>query len=81
MRKKISISKTIFMLLIFMMTILIGNENVFAETKVSNFDELKAALNGTDPEIKITSSDPIKATETLKINRDVKISGGGYYSL
>ena len=79
MRKKISISKTIFMLLIFMMTILIGNENVFAATTVTDFEGLKSAVEGT--ETKIVVNGTITVTETLVINKDVKISGGGYYSL
>ena len=68
--------KIFFASLIFIMAIFIGNEKVFA-AEVSSFDELKTALNGTDAEIKITSTDPIEVTETLMITRDVKISGGG----
>lgn len=79
MRKRIITSKTIFMLLIFMMTILIGNENVFAATTVTDFNGLKNAIEtGTED---ITVQGTINVTETLTVNRDVKISGGGYYSL
>lgn len=74
MRKKISTSKTIFMLLIFMMTILIGNENVFAATTVTDFNGLKNAIEtGTED---ITVQGTINVTETLTVNRDVKITGG-----
>lgn len=64
------------MALIFMMTIIIGNENVFAETKkVSDFAGLKAAI--TDASVtEITVSGEIVATETLEVNRNIKISGG-----
>ena len=68
-------SRAIFMLLILLMTVLIGNENVFAATTVSNFQELKDALAGTETEIVVEGT--ITATETLVINKDVKISGGG----
>ena len=72
-------SGAIFILLILLMTVLIGNENVFAATTVSNFQELKDALAGTETEIVVEGT--ITATETLVIKKDVKISGEGYYSL
>lgn len=72
-------SRAIFMLVIFIMTLLIGNENVFAATTVTDFEGLKSAVEGT--ETKIVVEGTITTTETLVINKDVKISGGGYYSL
>lgn len=72
-------SRAIFMLVIFIMTLLIGNENIFAATTVTDFEGLKSALVGTETEIVVEGT--ITATETLVIKKDVKISGGGYYSL
>lgn len=67
-------SRAIFMLVIFIMTLLIGNENVFAATTVTDFEGLKSAVEGT--ETKIVVEGTITTTETLVINKDVKISGG-----
>lgn len=75
MRKKISTSKTIFMLLIFMMTIFIGNENVFAATTVTDFNGLKNAIETGKEDITVQGT--IEVTETLTVNRYVKITGGG----
>lgn len=68
-------SRAIFMLVIFIMTLLIGNENIFAATTVTDFEGLKSALVGTETEIVVEGT--ITATETLVIKKDVKISGGG----
>lgn len=68
--------KIIFASLIFIMAIFIGNENVFAATTVTDFNGLKQAIEtGTDKEINVQGT--IVVTETLRVKRDVKISGGG----
>lgn len=81
MKKKMKTGKIIFMALIFMMTIIIGNENVFAASKtVSDFAGLKAAI--TDASVtEITVNGEITANSTLEITRDIKISGGSIKSV
>ena len=81
MKKRISISKTIFMLLIFMMTVLIGNENVFAASKtVNDFTDLKDAIADTSI-TEITVNGDITLTETIVIEgKDITIKGSGKIS-
>ena len=76
MKKSISSSKKLFVLLILFLAIFLKTENVFAATTVTDFNGLKNAIEtGTDDEINVQGN--INVTETLKVNRDVKISGGG----
>lgn len=75
MKKSISSSKKLFVLLILFLAIFLKTENVFAATTVTDFNGLKNAIEtGTDDEINVQGN--INVTETLKVNRDVKISGG-----
>ena len=75
------ISKAIFIALIFMMSIIIGNENVFAATTVSNFQQLKAAITDASDGDTITVSSDINLTETLVIkNKNITLSGTGKIS-
>lgn len=74
MKKSIGNSKKLFVLLILFLAIFLKTENVFAATTVTDFDGLKNAIEtGTDD---ITVQGTINVTETLTVNRDVKISGG-----
>lgn len=75
MKKSIDSSKKLFVLLILFLAIFLKTENVFAATEVSDFDGLKNAIEtGTED---ITVQGTINVTETLTVNRDVKITGGG----
>lgn len=76
MKKSIDSSKKLFVLLILFFAIFLKTENVFAATEVSDFDGLKNAIEtGTDNEINVQGT--INVTETLIVNRDVTITGGG----
>ena len=75
MKKSIDSSKKLFVLLILFLAIFLKTENVFAATEVSDFDGLKNAIEtGTED---ITVQGTINVTETLTVNRDVKLTGGG----
>ena len=74
MKKSIGSSKKLFVLLILFIAIFLKTENVFAATEVSTFGELKQAVE-TGGEIVLKKD--ITVTETLTVNNDVKISGGG----
>ena len=74
MKKSIGSSKKLFVLLILFLAIFLKTENVFAATEVSDFDGLKNAIE-TGGEIVLKKD--ITVTETLTVNNDVKISGGG----
>lgn len=83
MKKKMKTGKIIFMALIFMMTIIIGNENVFAANHpVNDFAGLKTAITQTVDGDTITVDGNISLTETLVIEnkKNITIKGSGTIS-
>ena len=65
----------VLLALVLALGLVLGKTPAFAATNVGSFDELKAAV---DKGGEITLTKDIDVTETLVINKDVKISGEGH---